>query len=176
MGLRAIIKNRCILNSLASLLLFGIAACQTVPPAPLSPYTAEQIAVLKEYRFEEADENWMLGLDDKLLFPSDESHLAEDQLRQIGRMASALAEVGIHGARVEGHTDSTGTPEYNRELSVRRADAVKSALISGGMIAEAVTAVGMGAARPIESNATAAGRHQNRRVVIVISPADATPY
>lgn len=59
------------------------------------------------------------------------------------------------------------------DLSIRRAHAVREALVRGGMEAGAVKAIGLGEANPIESNRTASGRQENRRVVIIITAADA---
>jgi OOP family OmpA-OmpF porin len=164
------------LRYLALPLLLLIAACQTVPPAPASPYSAEQVAVLKHYAFEQSGDEWLLGMDGKLLFPTDESSVAEDQAETIGQMARALLAVGIHGTRVEGHTDSTGSTQYNHDLSLRRAEAVKQALVAGGMADAQVEAVGKGASQPVESNRTAQGRSENRRVAIIVAPANVLPY
>lgn len=65
---------------------------------------------------------------------------------------------------VQGYTDSTGTAEYNLGLSQRRAEAVESYLEAKGVDPEAVSAKGYGAANPVASNDTPAGRAQNRRV------------
>ena len=70
--------------------------------------------------------------------------------------------------RIEGHTDSVGSDQYNMELSQRRANAVKNYLISKGISAERLEAVGYGETRPIASNKTAAGRAKNRRVEIIL--------
>ena len=162
---------------LAVPLLLLAAACQTVPAAPpKGPYSPEQVAVLKQYAFQEVGDDWALGMDGKLLFPSDDSHLGEDQAQGLGQMARSLLTVGIHGARVEGHTDSTGTARYNQDLSTRRAEAVKQALVSGGMADARIEVIGKGATQPIESNRTAAGRSENRRVAIIITPDNALPY
>ena len=67
---------------------------------------------------------------------------------------------------VQGHTDSTGSPGYNLQLSQRRAEAVREYLISQGVSASQLTAKGYGQTQPIGSNSTAAGRAQNRRVVL----------
>jgi OmpA-OmpF porin, OOP family len=67
---------------------------------------------------------------------------------------------------VQGHTDSTGSPGYNLELSQRRAEAVREYLISQGVSASQLTAKGYGQTEPIASNSTAAARAQNRRVVL----------
>jgi outer membrane protein OmpA-like peptidoglycan-associated protein len=75
------------------------------------------------------------------------------------------------GAKVSvaGHTDSTGTDEYNMGLSQRRATAVKDYLVKQGAAdAQRITTVGYGETRPIASNATPEGRTQNRRAEILI--------
>lgn len=71
---------------------------------------------------------------------------------------------------VEGHTDSFGSDELNLELSQRRADAVRSFLLSQMELAPyRISAMGYGEARPIASNDTADGRARNRRIDLVIT-------
>jgi outer membrane protein OmpA-like peptidoglycan-associated protein len=65
---------------------------------------------------------------------------------------------------VAGHTDSQGSHDGNVDLSHRRAEAVRAYLVSKGVAASRITAVGYGQDRPVADNATAAGRAQNRRV------------
>lgn len=67
---------------------------------------------------------------------------------------------------VQGHTDSTGSAVYNMSLSQRRADAVRDYLVSQDVPAGQLSAKGYGKTQPVASNATAAGRAQNRRVVM----------
>jgi OOP family OmpA-OmpF porin len=69
---------------------------------------------------------------------------------------------------VEGHTDSVGTDSYNAALSQRRADAVKSYLVSKGIAASRVESRGLGESKPVASNDTAMGRAENRRVEIKV--------
>jgi outer membrane protein OmpA-like peptidoglycan-associated protein len=69
--------------------------------------------------------------------------------------------------QVEGHTDDVGGPEYNLDLSRRRAEAVKAALEKRGVAAERLTPQGFGASQPKESNQSLAGRARNRRVELV---------
>ncbi len=71
--------------------------------------------------------------------------------------------------RVEGHTDSTGTEQYNQHLSQKRAEAVVHYLVSQGINGDHLIAVGMGENHPIATNATAEGRALNRRVDFVVS-------
>jgi len=72
--------------------------------------------------------------------------------------------------RVVGHTDNVGSAAYNNQLSRDRAMSVARELIANGKSAQRVTVSGRGFNEPITSNATAAGRAQNRRVEIVITP------
>lgn len=154
-------------------LLGLLAACQTVQPQRPAGFTPQQVGALQRQGFEQAGDDWQFGMADRLLFASDESTLIPDQKVAIGRISGALVGVGIHGARVEGHTDSTGAASYNEALSLRRAQAVADALIGGGMTRPTMRVVGMGARVPVESNRSATGRRENRRVVIIVSPADA---
>jgi len=87
-----------------------------------------------------------------------------------------LAKVsGILGAypdlrlEIDGFTDNKGTPEYNMTLSDKRAKAVRDFLVSQGVSTDAVTTKGFGESNPVATNATAAGRQQNRRVELVVS-------
>lgn len=72
--------------------------------------------------------------------------------------------------RVVGHTDNVGSATYNNQLSQDRAMSVARILIANGTRASRVTVSGRGFYEPITSNASAAGRAQNRRVEIVITP------
>ena len=70
---------------------------------------------------------------------------------------------------IEGHTDSIGSPTYNKDLSQRRADAVKSYLLSVGVNpSQLVSATGFGSEQPVGDNSTAEGRHKNRRVEFLL--------
>lgn len=155
-----------------ALLLGLLAACQAVP-APRPGFTPQQIAVLQANGFVQNGDAWELGLLDRLLFQTESSAIGEAQASRLAQLSTALGQVGISGARVNGHTDSTGAAAFNRTLSQRRSEAVKGALVRGGMKAGAITAQGLGESDPIESNATADGRAQNRRVVIIITAEDA---
>lgn len=152
----------------ATLVLTG---CQTVPDR--GGFTPRQQATLRQNGFEPVGDGWQFGMADRLLFATDESVLIPAQHVVIGRMAQALVAVDIRGARVEGHTDSTGSASYNDALSLKRAQAVADALHSGGMAQGALRVVGMGARIPVDSNRSADGRRENRRVVVIVSPTDA---
>lgn len=149
----------------------ALAACQTVPSKP--GFSARQVKVLTEEEFKPVGENYELGLSDRVLFDVDKSELSPEATARIGKMAAALKSVNINGAGVEGHTDSTGSPEYNQQLSERRAATVKIEFVKAGMPEANVRAVGKGETQPVAGNDTDEGRAQNRRVVIVVTPADA---
>jgi outer membrane protein OmpA-like peptidoglycan-associated protein len=76
---------------------------------------------------------------------------------------------------VQGYTDSQGSTSFNQELSQRRADAVRTYLVSHGMAADRITAQGFGPGNPVADNASPEGRADNRRVEIVVQPATTSP-
>jgi len=72
-------------------------------------------------------------------------------------------------AKIEGHTDNTGTPEYNQKLSENRAKAVYDYLVEKGISADKLSYEGFGQTRPVATNDTWEGRHQNRRIEMIFS-------
>jgi outer membrane protein OmpA-like peptidoglycan-associated protein len=90
-------------------------------------------------------------------------------------IARALATVPEQKVLIEGHTDSDGSAEYNLQLSRLRADSVRSVLVAGGVSPDRVEARGYGETKPVATNATAAGKAQNRRVELVLEGSAAAP-
>lgn len=72
----------------------------------------------------------------------------------------------VQSVDIVGHTDSSGAEDYNQQLSMRRANAVKNYLIDQGVDPAVMTTSGMGESQPVASNATSEGRAQNRRVEV----------
>ena len=70
---------------------------------------------------------------------------------------------------IEGHTDSKGNVAYNLKLSERRAQSVKSYLVSQGIDSARLTVKSFGLAKPVSSNSTASGQAYNRRVILKIT-------
>jgi outer membrane protein OmpA-like peptidoglycan-associated protein len=103
-----------------------------------------------------------------ILFDVNRSTLKAGSQASINRIATVLRQYPQHQILVEGHTDWTGTDEYNLGLSRDRANSVRTALIAGGVDASKISAEGFGESRPVATNETPAGRQQNRRVEIVI--------
>jgi outer membrane protein OmpA-like peptidoglycan-associated protein len=91
--------------------------------------------------------------------------------RALTQVAQTLNEYPESYIDVVGHTDSTGSEQFNQALSDKRAGAVRRALIQRSVAPARVVAYGMGENNPIADNATAAGRSVNRRVEILITPA-----
>jgi outer membrane protein OmpA-like peptidoglycan-associated protein len=90
----------------------------------------------------------------------------------LDQVATTLGEFNQTVIEVAGHTDSTGARAYNMTLSERRAGSVVSYLSGRGIARERMIAVGAGPDHPVDTNETAEGRAQNRRVEITIVPVE----
>ena len=90
----------------------------------------------------------------------------------LDQVAATLGEFNQTVIEVAGHTDSTGSRAYNMTLSERRAGSVVSYLSGRGIARERMIAVGAGPDHPVDTNETAEGRAQNRRVEITIVPVE----
>ena len=104
-----------------------------------------------------------------VLFDSGKYTLRPAAREKLARLAGiVLGHPGLKLA-AEGHTDSTGTAEFNQRLSLKRAESVVEYLSSQGVPRESLNSSGFGDTRPIAANGTAAGRQQNRRVELIVS-------
>ena len=119
-------------------------------------------------RYRDAGGN-MIALDTEVTFALNSSVITSDFDSQMANAAQFLADNPGARAIVEGHTDTSGTPDYNLWLSDRRAIAVRELLINDhGVDPSQITAVGYGIERPMADNGTPEGRRQNRRVELVL--------
>lgn len=143
-----------------------LGACASAPRK--GGLTEAQVAVLKEQGFKLTDEGWAFGLSSKILFGNDEDKISDESRPTISRITRALLDAGIDSVRLEGHTDSQGSADYNQRLSVRRAEAVAQVFIEAGMPRANIRAAGMGMSKPVADNQTAVGRLENRRVTIIV--------
>jgi outer membrane protein OmpA-like peptidoglycan-associated protein len=114
----------------------------------------------------------VITLSGGVLFATNKAELlptAQVKLQEVGKALTQQDK----DARivVEGHTDAQGADDMNLALSQRRADAVKTYLVSQGIAADRITAVGIGEVRPIADNKSPEGRANNRRVEIIVQPA-----
>ncbi|WP_404365518.1 OmpA family protein [Marinobacter sp.] len=123
---------------------------------------------LEELQAEKTDRGMVLTLGD-VLFDLNRAELKASGETTVERLAEFLREYPERRVRVEGYTDSTGSASYNQQLSERRAEAVRDALVNMGISQDRIETKGFGEKFPVASNDTSGGRQQNRRVEIVIS-------
>ena len=115
-----------------------------------------------------------LIIHDKVYFATDSADIEERSHALLDAIARVLeVHPEVEHIRVEGHTDNTGDPAYNVDLSQRRAAAVVAYLVSKGTAQERLEAKGMGPNAPIGENDTDEGRAKNRRVEFVFFQPDA---
>jgi len=107
-------------------------------------------------------------LTNDILFDFGSAALRPESQTTLRDLAANFQKYPDEAVDVEGHTDNVGTAAFNQTLSENRANSVKSFLISSGVPASRVTAIGFGETRPKASNDTPEGRQVNRRVEIHI--------
>jgi outer membrane protein OmpA-like peptidoglycan-associated protein len=105
-----------------------------------------------------------------VLFDTGASSLKPGAYQEINRVSQVLIQYPETRIMVAGHTDSDGSEAFNQDLSVRRAEAVRNALVAQGVATARITTMGFGESQPIADNSTAAGKQLNRRVVVTIIP------
>lgn len=101
-----------------------------------------------------------------ITFDSNESIVKSSFKPVLDSIAKVLVEYNKTMVNVAGYTDNTGSASLNKKLSGERADSVANYLIMKGVASTRINSAGYGSSNPIASNATAAGREQNRRVEI----------
>jgi outer membrane protein OmpA-like peptidoglycan-associated protein len=103
-----------------------------------------------------------------VLFDTGKAELNPGAGRKLDQLAQFLAQHPDRRVQIDGFTDSVGTDSYNLDLSQRRADSVKSALITRGIDPSRIGTQGYGKAYSVASNSESGGRQLNRRVEVVI--------
>lgn len=103
-------------------------------------------------------------------FPIGRADLPPASLALLGKVQSVAMDLDPMQVVVEGHTDSTGGANVNNLLSQKRAEAVAEYLANNGLETDKIQAIGYGFRKPLANNKTKAGRAQNRRVDILITP------
>jgi OOP family OmpA-OmpF porin len=109
---------------------------------------------------------------DNLQFELGKAIIKPVSFPSLDELAQTLKDAPDWKLKLTGHTDNTGSPGFNLRLSKQRAEAVGAYLVSKGVAADRITTDGLGASKPIASNATAEGREANRRVEFVIVKGD----
>jgi outer membrane protein OmpA-like peptidoglycan-associated protein len=104
-----------------------------------------------------------------VLFETNSFSLRPAARERLAKVAGILLAYPDLRLEVDGHTDSVGSDAYNQQLSEKRAASVRDYLAQQGIPISSVVVMGFGKTQPIASNATVAGRQQNRRVELVVS-------
>jgi outer membrane protein OmpA-like peptidoglycan-associated protein len=112
----------------------------------------------------------VLNMPGNITFATDSSNINSQFYGVLNSVAIVLNKFEQTYVDIMGHTDSTGSSEYNQNLSQMRANSVAQYMASQRVLSQRLIVQGFGENRPIASNDTAAGRQENRRVEIEISP------
>jgi len=136
--------------------------------ALLQARTEELSRIRQELNAKSTERGLLITLND-VLFDTGKSELKAGSQHSLQQIASFLRQNPDRKVSIEGFTDSVGNEEFNRELSERRAQAVREALMAQGVSANMIEAHGYGESYPVASNDSAHSRQLNRRVEIVVS-------
>jgi outer membrane protein OmpA-like peptidoglycan-associated protein len=111
----------------------------------------------------------VIQLPGAILFDFDSANIRPDAERALTDVAQVIAAYAQRPVRVDGHTDSIASDDYNQSLSERRAASVVSWLAAHGVERARLASAGFGETKPVATNDTPAGRQLNRRVEVVIA-------
>jgi len=129
---------------------------------------AELKVKVKGAKVERVGEGIQVTFESGLLYDFDSDAVKAESKTNLRELATSLEKYPDSDILILGHTDSVGTDEYNKGLSVRRADAAAEYLISQGVRRSRVATGGLGEEEPVVANSTEDGRRQNRRVEVAI--------
>ena len=104
-----------------------------------------------------------------VLFDTGKADLRSGAREALAKLSGIVLNYPSLRLAIEGHTDSTGSAEFNQALSEKRADAVHDYLVGQGLDAGTLSAQGLGMNDPVADNKTTEGRQRNRRVEIIVS-------
>lgn len=161
-----------------ALLLTVTLSCKTKKKVVLAPVPTEKTAdnELDKYKkdlpgdqIERTDAGIKFTFSSEILFPTNSSILNEAAKKKIAEVSKVInAKESNRKISIEGHSDKTGTANYNQWLSEKRAVSVKTYLVSLGITADRIKTSGLGDTNPIADNKTKEGRLKNRRVEITL--------
>jgi outer membrane protein OmpA-like peptidoglycan-associated protein len=140
-----------------------LSACASGPNRDQEVALNQQVGI----EVSQIKEGVQVRLPDRVLFDFDKSALRADSGPAMNR-AVVLLKRSAKSVIVEGHTDNTGTHEYNQALSVERAQTVAKALEQRGIAESRITTKGFAYDKPAASNDTPVGQAKNRRTEIVV--------
>jgi outer membrane protein OmpA-like peptidoglycan-associated protein len=148
------------------------AAIGGVAGGIIGNYMDKQAAEMQEdlegARIERVGEGIKITFDSGILFDFDSASLRSEAKENLTRLADILKKYDDTIILIEGHTDATGSDEYNQRLSERRANSVSRFLAGLGVQQMRMNTVGYGETQPVASNETAVGQQANRRVEVAI--------
>lgn len=152
--------------------ILGTAAVGAGLGAGIGLYMDKQQQALDDIKganVERLDEETLrVNFDSDILFGVDSAIVSESARYNLNEFARVMREYPKTAILVQGHTDSSGSEAHNMGLSERRANAVYNHLLLREVDASRMEAIGYGEGYPVASNATPAGRAQNRRVSILV--------
>lgn len=135
--------------------------------ATASEQAREYQRQIDKLQAEVTDRGLVLTLGD-VLFASGSAELQGNANRNLDELVSFLNQYPERRVQIEGHTDNVGSAEYNKGLSLRRAESVSRYLTQQGIDSQRISATGIGMEQPVANNDSEMGRQQNRRVEIII--------
>jgi outer membrane protein OmpA-like peptidoglycan-associated protein len=115
-------------------------------------------------------DNITLNMPGNITFKSDSAEIEPSFYKVLNSVDLVLKKYNKTVVEVAGHTDSTGSAEYNQKLSERRANAVAQYLETQGLASNRVVTIGAGETKPVADNSTPEGRQANRRVELTLTP------
>lgn len=126
------------------------------------------MADLDNAEIERVGEGIQITFDSGILFGFDSDELKNDARSNLADLKASLEQYEGTDVLIVGHTDSTGSDDYNQNLSERRARSAARYLVEQGLTWDRIATEGLGETEPVADNATADGRTQNRRVEVAI--------
>lgn len=127
-----------------------------------------QLAAIEQANIQRNEDILAVTLGSDLLFDVGSANIKPAGIQGLNTVADVLNKYSDTSITIAGHTDSTGSPQLNQNLSEHRAQNAKLTLVNRGVHPSRITTMGFGANAPLASNDTEAGRQLNRRVVISI--------
>lgn len=114
------------------------------------------------------DEGLITKLKSDILFDTGKATLKPSARDNLQQMAAIMKKYPENVLTINGYTDNTGSESVNEELSEKRAEVVKKALVANGLPQETISTQGWGEENPVADNSTSSGRQKNRRVEIQV--------
>jgi len=128
----------------------------------------EMKADLEGAKIERVGEGIKITFESGILFDVDKSEVKPEAQANLAKLATILNKYPDTDVLVEGHTDATGSDEYNMDLSIRRSNSVGNYLSGQSVMSNRLRLMGYGETQPAASNDTQEGRQLNRRVEIAV--------